>query len=94
MTEEGHYGLLDREGQVTFDPSLGYIYDDKDFYILFKEGKYALYDKKTKKQGSYIYDNFYKFQTIGEKRLAIVAVEGRYGYLKEDQTFLVNLIMM
>jgi hypothetical protein len=90
VTKEGQYGLLDREGQVTFETALDYIYDDDRFYILLKGGKFALYDKKTKTLGDYTYDNFYKFQSIGEERVAIVSVEGKYGYLKEDETFLVD----
>lgn len=87
---EGQYGILNLKGTVLVEPTADYIYDRGPFYSLEKEDKYALFNKKTRRLSSYKYDEVYEFATVGKVQAAIVSVNGKYGYIKEDGSYLLQ----
>lgn len=89
-TIEGYYGVLDAKGTVLVEATADYIYDRGSYYAIEKDEKLALFNKKTRKLSSYKYDEISEFETVGNSKIAIVGIGGKYGYIKEDGSYLLQ----
>lgn len=87
---DGEYGIINRTGTVIVEPTVEYIYNKGPFFVLEKEDKYALLNKKTRRLSSYKYDSVYDFETVGKNEVAIVGINGKYGYIKADGSYLLD----
>lgn len=88
--KSGQFGLLDASGESLITPSTDYIYESGNFYIVEKNGKKSLYSKDKNRQTSYKFDTIFSFQNIGEKEAAIISINGLWGLLSPNGSYLVS----
>lgn len=88
--KNGQFGLLDKSGASLIAPSTDYIYESGNFYIVEKDNKKALYSKEKNRLTAYKFDNIFSFQNIGEKEASIISINGLWGLLSPNGSYLVQ----